>query len=138
MNTILLLQAAGIVHLGLIAAGMLMTVAVDLKTHVRKLPEFIRRLFWVYYTFIGTCLVSFGALSFFMADALADGTALARAVCTFLAIFWSIRLGAAIFVFDVRPYLKNIFWKIGYQATNIVFAALPFLYAWIAWKGDTL
>jgi hypothetical protein len=135
MNNILLLQLAGIAYLGLIAAGMLMPKAVGLKENLRNLPPFIRRLFWVYYVFIATCLVCFGAVTFFMATELAAGTPLARAVCAFLALFWSIRLVAALFVFDVRPYLKHTLWKVGYHATNLVFATLPFVYAWVGWTG---
>src|SRR5262245_62010554 len=117
MKLTLALQFAGLLHLGLIAAGLLMPRAVNLQTNLTSLPSFIRRLFWVYYTFIGLSLLSFGALSFFLADALASGTILARAVCGFLAAFWTIRLFAAAFVFDVKPYLTSNLWKTGYYAT---------------------
>ena len=137
MKLTLALQFAGLLHLGLIAAGGLMPGAVKLRTNLTSLPPFIRRLFWVYYVFIGLSLVSFGALSFFLADALASGTMLARAVCGFLAVFWTIRLFAAAFVFDVKPYLTNALWKTGYQATNVVFALLPVIYGWAAFAGGT-
>jgi len=53
-NTLtLLLQFAGLLHLGLLSAGLLMPGVVELPTHLAGLPEFIRRLFWVYYAFIG-------------------------------------------------------------------------------------
>lgn len=135
MKLILLIQLAGLAHLGLIAAGVLMPRIVQLRTHVATLPPFINRLFWVYYTFIGLCLLSFGSLSFFAAPQLADGSPLGRLVCAFLAVFWTIRLIVASFVFDVRPYLKNFGLKVGYQLTNVVFIALPIIYGWVAWKG---
>ena len=59
MNLTLLLQIAGIMHLGLICAGALMPRAVNLRTNIAVLPPFIQRLFWVYYAFIGLCVVSF-------------------------------------------------------------------------------
>jgi len=132
---ILLLQFAGLMHLGLMCAGALMPRAVNLKNNLAVLPPFIRRLFWVYYTFIGLCLVSFGVMTFTFAGALAAGGGLARALCVFLALFWTVRLVAATFVFDVRPYLTNNAWRLGYHATNIVFIYLPVVYAWVAWKG---
>lgn len=132
---VLLLQFAGIMHLGLIAAGLLMPRAVNLHAHLSALPQFIRRLYWVYYSFIGLCLVSFGVLSICFARALAQGGPLARAVCAFLAAFWTLRLVAATFIFDVRPYLTNFFWRVGYQLTNIAFVYLPFVYILAAWKG---
>ena len=54
---------------------------------------------------------------------------------TDLAVFWTVRLGVATFVFDVRPYLTSPFWRLGYQATNLVFIFLPIIYAWAAWRG---
>ncbi len=137
MNTItltLLLQFAGVLHLGLACAGGLMPRAVNLRTHIAVLPPFIRQLFWVYYTFIGLCLISFGLITFAFAGTLAAGSHLARALCLFLAVFWTVRLFAATFLFDVRPYLTNHFWRLGYHATNIVFAYLPVVYAWATFK----
>ena len=134
----LALQFAALLHLGLVCAGALMPRAVNLKAHLATLPAFIRRLFWVYYAFIGLCLVSFGVITFTFADTLAAGTGLARAMCVFMAAFWTVRLIAATFVFDVRPYLTNNFWRLGYHATNVVFAYLPFAYALAAWKGGAV
>src|SRR5580698_1411523 len=91
-NLALMLQIAGVLHLGLICAGGTMPRVVGLGANIVALPEFIRRLFWVYYTFIGFCLVSFGAITFVFANALAQGSGLARAMCIFLAGFWTIRL----------------------------------------------
>jgi hypothetical protein len=136
-NLILMLQIAGVLHLGLMCAGALMPRAVNLRANIAMLPPFIRRLFWVYYAFIGLCLASFGLITVLFAPTLAAGGGLARALCIFLALFWTVRLVAATFVFDVRPYLTNSFWRLGYQATNIAFIYLPVVYAWVAWKGGT-
>lgn len=135
MTLVTALQFAGLLHLGLIAAGAKMPRAVNIRFHIATLPPFIHRLFWVYYTFVGLCLVSFGMLSFFFAHDLASGTTLARALCGSLAAFWMVRLFVAAFVFDVRPYLTSTFRKAGYQATNIVFALLPLIYGWAAFAG---
>jgi len=135
-NTLtLLLQIAGVMHLGLICAGALMPRAVNLRLHIATLPPFIRRLFWVYYAFIGLCLVSFGIITITFAGTLAAGSNLARALCIFLAAFWTVRLIAATFVFDVRPYLTSKLWRVGYQLTNIVFVYLPLVYVLAALKG---
>lgn len=133
-----LIQLAGLSHLGLLCAGATMPKVVQLRTNIAALPPFIRRLFWVYYTFIACCLVGFGSISFLFADSLASGAPLARAICSFLAVFWTIRLVVALFVFDVRPYLVNAWLRIGHAATNTVFTALPLIYAWAAWKGASL
>ena len=135
LNLILALQIAGVLHLGLMCAGALMPGVVGMRSHLAALPPFIRRLFWVYYSFIGLCLVSFGTITVVLAPTLAAGGNLARALCLFLAAFWTLRLIAATFIFDMRPYLTDIYRRIGYHAINIVFVYLPIVYAWAAWKG---
>jgi hypothetical protein len=138
-NTLtLLLQIAGILHLGLLCAGLTMPGVVNLRRHLSVLPPFIRQLFWVYYCFIGFCLISFGIVTVTFADTLAAGSNLARGICTVFAIFWTIRLFAATFVFDVRPYLTNKFRRLGYHAINIIFAYLPVVYGLAAWKREAL
>jgi hypothetical protein len=124
----LLLQIAGVLHLGLISAGLLMPRVVGMRHHLSTLPPFIRQLFWVYYSFIGLCLVSFSVMTLAFADTLAAGGPLARALCAFFAAFWTLRLVAGTFVFDMGPYLTNAYRRVGYHAINIVFAYLPIVY----------
>lgn len=135
LDLTLLLQIAGVLHLGLMCAGLLMPRVVNMRSHLAVLPPFIRQLFWVYYSFIALCLTSFCVITIVFADTLAAGGNLARALCAFFAIFWTVRLFAATFVFDMRPYLTNGYRRLGYHAINIVFAYLPIVYAWAAWKG---
>jgi FtsH-binding integral membrane protein len=106
-----------------------------MRSHLAPLPPFIRRLFWVYYSFIGLCLVSFGTITVVLAPTLAAGGNLARALCIFFAAFWTLRLIAATFIFDMRPYLTTSYRRIGYHIINVVFIYLPIVYAWTAWKG---
>jgi hypothetical protein len=125
----LLLQIAGVLHLGLMSAGLLMPRVVSMRRHLAALPPFLRQLFWVYYTFIALCLVGFSAITIVFADTLAGGGALARALCAFFAMFWTLRLIVATFVFDMRPYLTSRYRRVGYHAINVVFAYLPVVYA---------
>jgi hypothetical protein len=129
-----LLQLAGILHVGLIAAGLAMPRAVNLRLQIASLAPFVRQLFWVYYAFIGLCLVSFGFISFAFASLLASGEPLSRALCLFLTAFWTLRLIAATFIFDVSPYVTTPALKLGYHATNIVFVFLPIVYFLAALK----
>ena len=57
-------------------------------------------------------------------------------MCLFMATFWTLRLIAATFVFDVRPYLTNTFWRVGYHATNVVFIYLPVVYLLAALESN--
>jgi len=134
----MLLQIAAILHLGLISAGASMPKAVSLRSHLATLPVFIRRLFLVYYLFIGLILFGFGTLTFLFAGQMAAGEPVARALCILLVAFWSLRLIAMAFIFDVRPYLTNWFYRLGYQAINLIFVYLLVVYAFTAWKGGSL
>src|SRR5262247_885468 len=69
----LLLRIAGALHLALIGAGLLMPKVVRMRWHLVTLPPFIRQLFWVYYSFIALCLVSFSLITIVFADTLAAG-----------------------------------------------------------------
>jgi len=126
------LEIAGALHLGLVWAGATMPGAVNLRAHLASLPPLVRRLFWVYFTFIGLTLLSFGLITFFYAPALAGGAPLARSLCGFLTAFWTLRLIIAVFVFDVRPYLTSSYYRLGYHATTGVFIYLTTVYAWAA------
>jgi hypothetical protein len=135
---ITLLKLAGILHLGLVCAGATMVRTVGFREHIMKLPSFLRQLFLVYFVFVGLILFGFGMLTFFFADALAMGEPLARGLCVLMLVFWLVRLAAAAFVFDVRPYLTNGWYRLGYQATNLAFVLLVGVYALAAWKGGRL
>ena len=137
LNLTLALQIAGLLHLGLMCAGLLMPRVVNMRAHLNALPPFLRQLFWVYYTFIGLCLISFCIITLTFADTLAAGGGLARALCAFFAVFWTVRWIAGTFVFDLRPYLTSTWRRLGYHAINIVFAYLPVVYALAALKGGT-
>ncbi len=137
MKLVLFLQLAGVLHLGLLCAGASMPRAVNLRAHLAVLPPFPRQLFWVYYSFIASMLVGFGVMTFAFAGLMAAGEPVARALCLFLALFWGARLGIALFVFDLRPYLTNWFYRLGCHALNLVFAYFAVVYAWAAWKGGT-
>jgi len=83
----------------------------------------------------GLTLAGFGSLTFLFAQAMAAGEPLARALCVLLTVFWTMRLAVMVFVFDVRPYLTNWFYRLGHQATNLVFIYLVAVYALTVWKG---
>ena len=128
MRLVTILQFAGVLHLGLLCAGIMMPRVVEMKIHLAKLPQFLRDLFWTYYAFIGSCIAAFGSLTFFYADVLAAGEPLARAVTGFLAAFWTLRLVVAGFVFKMEAYLTNTLFRLGHNVVNAVFVFLIIVY----------
>ncbi len=133
MNLEELLRIAAILHIGLLCAGATMPFAVNLRAQLASLPCFPRRLFYVYYGFIGLVLASLGMLTWLNAPMLANGTG-ARGLAVFLAVFWILRLLVAAFVLDVRPFLTTWVRRLGYHALNAVFLYLTIVYSWTAIK----
>jgi hypothetical protein len=133
-----LLQIAALLHLGLLCAGASMPKAVSLREHIGALPPFLRQLFLVYFCFIALTLAGFGSLTFLFAQSMAAGEPMARALCVLMTVFWGMRLIVATFIFDVRPYLTNWFYRLGHKATNLVFLYLVAVYALAVWKGGAI
>ncbi|HAV63720.1 MAG TPA: hypothetical protein DCY13_15305 [Verrucomicrobiales bacterium] len=135
MNLIILLQIAGLLHLGLLVVGLMMPRVVDFDRHVASLPPFLRQLFRVYYAFIGGIIIAFGAISFFLAGQLVAGGPVATAMLLVMLIFWLARFAVALFVFDLSPFLTTRWRRIGHHTINLAFLYLPVVYGYALWKG---
>jgi hypothetical protein len=131
----LLLQIAGLLHLGLLCANLSMPRSVNLSAHIAPLPPFIRQMFWVYYSVLNLCLIGFGSITFALAGTLSSGGNLARALCAFFMAFWTLRLFAGVFVFKMGPYLTTSGRRLGYGAINVVIVYLLTVYTLAALKG---
>lgn len=133
MKLEILIYLAGILHLGLLGAGLLMPKVTGLWKEIAVLSPFARQLFLVYFLFIGFCLVSFCLLSLLGASMLTAGTPLAKTVCWFLTGFYTLRLAMTLWLFDVTPFLTTTSRKYGYHFLNTAFAILPLLYGYVGW-----
>lgn len=132
-----LLQLAGALQLSILIASVLTPRVLDWRTNLAPLHPFLRKLFWVYGVFIVVTIVAFASLTFLHADAMAAADPVARSLCGFIAIFWGMRLAVQLFVFDARPFLTNRFYKLGYHAMTVAFAALLLIYGWAAFMPIT-
>ena len=130
MTTIaLLIFVGGIFHFGVLTAGALVPVVLDFRGQLKNVSGLMRQLVWVYAIFIFLTIVAFGIVSVTFAETLAGGTPLARAVCGFIALFWTARLVIQFFVFDAKPYLRNSFLKLGYHGLTVVFTYHAIVYS---------
>jgi hypothetical protein len=126
------IRLGGCVHFCILIASAMVPRVLDWRTQLAPLHPFLRRLFWVYGVFIVMTITGMGAVSVAFAHDLANGSALARAVCGFIAVFWLARLTVQFFVFDARPFLTAWWLKAGYHALTLGFIALPIPYALVA------
>lgn len=124
-----LLLLAGLGHFTILTASALVPRVLDWKTALKPLPPFLRTLFWVYGIFIVLTIISFGTLTLLHADAMARGDPVARSVAAVIAIFWGARLIVQLFVFDARPYLTNLWLKLGDHLLTLAFVFFTLVYA---------
>lgn len=129
---VLLLVLAGILHLCITTAGLVMTLVLDWRRSLAPLCGLTRHIIWTHAGFVLLCIVGFGAISLLAAPSLASGAPLARAVSGFIALFWGIRLLIQFFLFDARPYLTNRWLAAGYHGLTVVFGYFVLVYGMAA------
>ena len=134
LQTMILL--GGVCHFGILIASALVPRVLDWRAELKALSPLSRHLVWTHGAFIVLVIIAFGTISVVHAAELANGAALARSFCAFIAGFWLVRLMIQFFLFDARPYLKNTFLKVGYHSLTIVFAYLSIAYGWAALRGQ--
>ena len=130
LTTLLLL--GGVCHFGILLASALVPRVLDWKGELKHLSPLSRHLVWTHGAFIVLTIVAFGVISVANASHLADGSAVSRWFCGFVAAFWLARLGIQLFLFDARPFLTGVFLKLGYHGLTVVFAFLGSIYGYAA------
>jgi hypothetical protein len=132
MNLQPFIFASGVLHFGTLLASAAVPQVLDWKGELRKLDLLSRQLIWVHGLFIVLTIIGFGMLTICYSGDLASRTPLARAVCGFIALFWTARLLVQFFVFDARPFLKSTLLKIGYHGLTLVFIYQAVVLGWTA------
>jgi hypothetical protein len=130
-----LLIIAGVLHLCITSAGLVMTLVLDWRRELLSLCALTRHIIWTHGTFVLLTIIGFGVVSIYCASALSSGEPLARAVCGFIASFWGVRLVVGFFLFDAKPHLTNWPLTIAYHALSGVFVFFVITYAAAAMIG---
>jgi hypothetical protein len=123
-----LLIVAGVFQLGLLIPASLLPGRLNWKKEFRPLPRLLRQMSWIYPGYVVLSFVAFAIISLTQSGELASGSGLARAVCTYICVFWSIRL-ALQSAFDVKPFITTWWLRWGYRALAVDFAYLVVVYA---------
>jgi hypothetical protein len=140
MTTVVMSQlifAAGLAQASILIASVQVPSALRWREELRPLPRLHRQMHWVYSGYVVLSIVAFAAISLWNARELAAGSALARAMCAYIAVFWGVRLGLQA-VFDLRPYLTTPVKRAGAAMLTVVFALLTLVYgvaASAAWRN---
>ncbi len=129
-----LLRLAGLGHFVILTASALVPKVLDWKSALKPLSPFLRTLFWVYGIFIVLTIIGMGTLTLLNAHAMATGDPVARSLAAFIAVFWGVRLFVQLFIFNARPYLINLWLKLGDHMLTLAFIFLTVIYACCAFK----
>lgn len=132
MNSETLLRLGGIMQLGILTASALVPGTLKWRKELAGLSALSRQLIWVHGGYIVLTIAAMGLVSLCEATELAGGSLLARSICLFVAVFWSVRLTIQLLLFDGQPYLTRRAFKLGYHALTVAFATLSFIYVWVA------
>ena len=126
-----LLFAAGVAQLGVLVASAIVPFRLNWRTELSSLSRLHRQMYWVYGGYVVMSIVAFAWLSILNARELAGGSGLARGVCSYIAVFWGVRVVLQ-GVFDVKEHLMAWWLKAGYVVLTVLFATLTLVYAWAA------
>lgn len=127
------LYLAAAAHFGILTASALTPRALKWNEHLKELPRLMRQLFWVYGVFIVFIIISFGTLTLIHREAILAGDTIAKSLCGLIALFWGLRLLVQLAIFDAKPFLTNLWYKIGYHTLTVTFVFLTTYYAIMAW-----
>jgi len=120
---------AGCSQLCVLVASALVPIRLDWRHRLADLPLLVRQLFWVYGGYVVLSIISLGLICITTAQELASGSILARAFCTYAALFWGIRLALQA-VLVAKPFLTTWWLACGYRLLTILFASFTLIMAW--------
>jgi hypothetical protein len=111
---------AGFAQLSVLVGAALVPFRLNWRTDLQVLNRLQRQMYWVYAGFAVMSIIALGVISIINADELAAGSLLARSVCTYIAIFWGVRLVLQTQL-DAKPHLVTWWLTGGYFLLSVFF-----------------
>ncbi len=127
LSTVIFL--AGFAQLGILVASSLVPLRLNWRESLAGLPRLHRQLYWTYGGYVVIGIIANGLVAIINADALAEGSTLARCVCGYIAIFWGIRLSLQL-VLDVKEHLKTWWLRAGYHTLALLFTSFAAIFGY--------
>jgi hypothetical protein len=119
---------AGITQLSIAASSLLVPRLLGWREETARLRPLTRQVFWTYASYILVAHIAFGILAVAAPSALLDGSALARAVCVFIAVWWLSRVILQFAVFDRSVAATRPLFRLGEIAYVSSFVYLALVY----------
>ena len=117
----------GIGQLCVPIASLIVPARLNWRAEFQKLSRLHRQLYWTYGGYTLMSIITLGLICTFNAEELAAGSGLARAFCTYGAVFWGVRLSLQA-VLDVRPHLTAWWLTLGYHTLTVLFLTFTVVY----------
>ncbi len=128
-----LVRLGGVLHLGILIGSACVPGTLAWRTELARVSPMTRQLVWTHGAFIVLVIIGMGVVSLTHAEILANGDPLARSIAAFISCFWGARLMLQFIAFDARPYLTNVWLRMGYHGLTVVFSMLVVIYGYVAW-----
>ncbi|MGJ8641418.1 MAG: hypothetical protein ACSHYA_18660 [Opitutaceae bacterium] len=93
------------------------------------LTPLMRELWWTYTLYIWSSHVFFAVLALCFDDWLLSGTGAATAMCTFILLWWGVRLWLQLFGFDFNEVQEGFAHRLAKHLLTLLFAGLVTLFA---------
>lgn len=119
---------AGVAQLAIAVSSLLIPRLLGWREETARLKPLTRQVFWTYASYILSFHVAFGLLTLLAPAVLLDGSALARAVCGFIAVYWLVRLTLQFLVFDRSVAVGRPLFRFAEAAYVSTFAYLALVY----------
>jgi hypothetical protein len=132
----LALWLAALANFCVLAAGVQLPWRLKWREDLAKLTPFNRKLFRVYYFFVGMTIVAFGTMTFALHDAMLAGDREALFLAGFIGLWWIARIVIDAVYFDHADWPKGKGMAIGHAVLTTTFVALAFTYtALVIWHA---
>jgi hypothetical protein len=103
--------------------------ALGWKEKLAGLTPLMRELWWTYSIYVWSSHVFFAVMSLGFSEFLMGGSGAAMALCTFILLWWSVRVWLQFFGFDFREIENTVANRIAKFVLTLLFIGLVVLYA---------
>lgn len=128
----------GVIHMGILTAGIAMTRVLEWKTELKKINQLSAHVIWTHGAYVWFTILAFGLISLLWPGQLINGGPVANFIAAFIAFFWGVRLIIQLFFFDAHPYLTDFKLKLGYHGLTACFGYFTLVYGLAAARGFQL
>jgi len=128
----LLIFLAGLAHIGILIAGLLMTKMLRWRQQLKQVDALSQHVIWTHGAYVWVTIFAFTLLSIFAPHELVSDNFLAKAICSFMTLFWGGRCVMQFGFFDVKPHLTTPLLKIGFHLMTVAFAGFTIIYGYTA------